>query len=74
MWQREITPCQSVDDVMRRWPATIPVFVRYQMACVGCAIGPFHTIEEVSAEYGLVASTFVDELRAAAAAPQARFR
>jgi hybrid cluster-associated redox disulfide protein len=68
MLPRDIKGCQSVDDVMRRWPATISVFVRYRMACVGCAIGPFHTIEEVSAEYGLVASTFIGELQEAAAA------
>ena len=72
MLPRDINSCQSVDDVMRRWPATISVFLRYRMACVGCAIGPFHTIEEVSAEYGLVASTFIGELRDAAAASAAR--
>jgi hybrid cluster-associated redox disulfide protein len=69
MLPMDITACQSVDDVMRRWPTTISVFVRYRMACVGCAVGPYHTVEEASAEYSLVASTFIDELRAAAAAP-----
>jgi hybrid cluster-associated redox disulfide protein len=69
MLPRDINGCQSVDDVMRRWPTTVAVFVRHRMACVGCAIAPHHTVEEASAEYGLAASAFLDELRAAAGAP-----
>ena len=33
-----------VDEIMRRWPATIRVFMRRQMLCIGCPIGTFHTI------------------------------
>jgi hybrid cluster-associated redox disulfide protein len=64
----DIKGCQSVDEVMRLWPSTISIFVHHRMACVGCAIGPYHTIEEASAEYGLVVAAFVDELRVAARA------
>jgi hybrid cluster-associated redox disulfide protein len=62
----DITAGQSVDDVMRRWPATIAVFIRHRMACVGCAIGPYHSVADASAEYGFDVSAFLDELRAAA--------
>lgn len=67
MLPKDITAGQSVDDVMRRWPGTIPIFVRHRMACVGCAVGQYHTIAEASAEYGLIASVFLEELRAATA-------
>ena len=42
-----------VDEIMRRWPATIRVFTRRGMLCVGCPIGPFHTLGEACAEHGL---------------------
>jgi hybrid cluster-associated redox disulfide protein len=36
------------DDVMRRWPSTIRVFLERRLRCVGCPFGRFHTLEEVS--------------------------
>src|SRR5690606_6899726 len=41
-----LDPDMSVDEIMRRWPATIPVFLRHQFLCVGCPIGPFHTLAQ----------------------------
>ncbi|WP_127520576.1 DUF1858 domain-containing protein [Mesorhizobium sp. Z1-4] len=41
-----IDPDITVDEMMRRWPATIRVFIRYNMLCVGCPIGDFHTLPE----------------------------
>lgn len=35
-----------VGEIMRAWPATISVFLRYRMHCVGCALAPFHMIAE----------------------------
>ena len=35
---------QTVDDVMRRWPSTIRVFIDFGMHCVGCPIATFHTV------------------------------
>ena len=36
----------SVDEIMDRWPATIRVFIRHDILCIGCAIGRFHTLGE----------------------------
>jgi hybrid cluster-associated redox disulfide protein len=27
-----------VDEIMRKWPATVAVVLRYRMHCVGCPI------------------------------------
>jgi hybrid cluster-associated redox disulfide protein len=43
----------SVDDVMRRWPATVGVFIRLRMTCVGCPFGVFHTLAQACEEHGL---------------------
>ena len=55
-------PDVPLADFMRRWPETIPVFVRHKMLCVGCLISPFHTIVDACAEYGLDADSFIAEL------------
>jgi len=39
--------------LMALWPATIPVFLRYNTLCVGCLVGPFHTVADTCNEYGI---------------------
>ena len=60
-------PDLHLSEIMTRWPETISVFMRHDMLCVGCLIGPFHTIDDACAEYGLDRDTFLAELAAAAA-------
>lgn len=59
-------PDLPLSELMSRWPKTIAVFNRHKMLCVGCLIGPFHTIVDACAEYGLDEDTFVAELMDAA--------
>lgn len=47
---------------MSDWPQTIPVFVRHDMLCVGCMIGPFHTVIDACLEYELDETRFRQEL------------
>ena len=58
-----------VDDVMRRWPATIRVFVEQKMYCVGCPVTGFHTVEEACRSHGIEQGSFLASLQAAAAEP-----
>ena len=53
-----------VDDVMRRWPATIRVFLNYGMRCVGCPIACFHTVDDACHEHGVERAAFLADLRA----------
>jgi hybrid cluster-associated redox disulfide protein len=67
-------PDLALADMMRYWPATVPVFIGHGMLCVGCLIGPFHTIDDACTEYGLDPENLLAELRAAvraAAGPEA---
>ena len=52
-------------EVMQRWPATVPVFIRYGMACVGCPFAPFETLAEIPAIYGVRLDDFIRELQQA---------
>ncbi len=50
-------------EVMQHWPATIPVFIRHCLACVGCPFAPFETLAEIPAIYGLPLDDFMCELQ-----------
>ncbi len=54
-----IGPDDLVDDIMRRWPATIRVFVDHRMGCVGCPIGSFHSVEDACREHKLDQDDFL---------------
>lgn len=56
----------TVDEVMRRWPQTMPVFVKLKLNCVGCDMAPFETISDVAETYGLALDMLLGELNAAA--------
>jgi hybrid cluster-associated redox disulfide protein len=64
----QIQPSHLVDEVMRRWPSTIRVFLNHRMECVGCPIAGFHTVEDACREHGTDQARFLAEIRAAAAA------
>lgn len=52
-----------VDDVMRRWPSTIRVFLDFRMRRVGCPIATFHSVDEACSEYSVNAAAFLSKLR-----------
>ena len=55
----------SMDEMMRRWPATVHVAINHRLLCVGCPIGPFHTIADAAREHGLDAEMLRREFEAA---------
>lgn len=57
-----LDPDMPVDEIMRRWPATVGVMMRHGMLCIGCPIGGFHTVTEACEEHGLEETAFVSEL------------
>jgi len=54
-----------VAEVMRRWPETVPVFIGRRMACPGCPMAPFLTLDEAAASYAIAPGELVDALRRA---------
>lgn len=53
----------TVNEVMDRWPQTIPIFLRYRMACIGCPIGRFETVAEVAEIYRMELDHFIGDLQ-----------
>src|SRR5262249_23230985 len=56
----------TVDEVMRRWPATIRVFLDFNMHCIGCPMGTFHSVDEACREHGVDLAAFLRCLLGAA--------
>jgi hybrid cluster-associated redox disulfide protein len=56
----------TVDSVMRRWPATIRVFLDRRMLCVGCPVGSLHTLQDAAAAHDLALADLMTALVAAA--------
>lgn len=60
-----IDPDMSVDEIMRRWPATIRVMIRNGMLCIGCPIATFHTVTEACLAHQVDEAEFAAELLSA---------
>ncbi|SLN21982.1 hypothetical protein PSA7680_00850 [Pseudoruegeria aquimaris] len=78
MRRRLHDPDLPLGELMDSFPATIPVFLKHRMLCVGCMVSPFHTVIDACAEYGLEEESFRAELteavRGADPAPAPRDR
>lgn len=48
-----ITPDLNMDEIMDRWPGTIMFFLENRMACVGCSMSAFDTLEDALTVYEL---------------------
>ncbi|MFO1062146.1 MAG: hypothetical protein U1E53_34885 [Dongiaceae bacterium] len=66
-----VTANLAVGEVMRRWPATIRVFLGHRMGCIGCTMAEHDSIAVASAEYAVPLARLLAELEAAAAAAPA---
>jgi hybrid cluster-associated redox disulfide protein len=60
-----VDPTQTVSDVLRQRPGAARVFLRRRMACPGCAMAPFETLEEVARVYRVPLEPFLRELEEA---------
>ena len=49
----------SVAQIMLMCPATIRLFIAWRLHCVGCPIGPFHTLRDAALEHGVDAEALV---------------
>lgn len=61
----------SVKEIMDRWPRTAATFIAHRMHCVGCPIGPFHTLADAAAEHHLDPDALLDKVRLAVKADRA---
>ena len=65
--QRSFRADSTVAEVLASWPQTARVFFRHRMACVGCPMASFETLDSSTQVYGVSLEDFVKELEVAAA-------
>jgi hybrid cluster-associated redox disulfide protein len=56
----------SVDVVLRKWPATFWVFLEHGLRCAGCPLACFCTVKSACEGHGVDAAAFLEALRAGA--------
>ncbi len=54
----------TVAQVLDRWQQTAAVFVRFRMACVGCPLSCFESLEGAAQTYGLPPEQLIREIAA----------
>jgi hybrid cluster-associated redox disulfide protein len=59
-----LTAGMTVKEAMFRYPEIVSVFIQYRMACVGCAMSPFDTLDDAAQNYDLDWDGFLNTLRA----------
>jgi hybrid cluster-associated redox disulfide protein len=60
--EAKITADCLVDQVIRRHPQTIAIFVSHGLQCAGCLISPYHTIADSAREYQVRVEPLLGEL------------
>ena len=66
MKKSALTLDMTVDQVMKRWPASVRVFLDFRMGCVGCPIAVFHNVDEASREHEIDGHALLSSLRSVA--------
>jgi len=53
-----------LDDLMRTYKVTIPIFIRRRMMCIGCPVVRLHDVREACREHGVPLDEFLAEVNA----------
>lgn len=63
-----ITHDMTIEDIIRLYPATIPVFRKFGLECMECQISAFEAIEHGAGVHNIDIELLLEELNRAAAA------
>jgi hybrid cluster-associated redox disulfide protein len=61
----KLDPDMPMDEILRRWPTAMRVLIDHDMLCIGCPIGPFHSVPEACAAHDVDEAAFVEALATA---------
>ena len=59
-----ITKDMPIDEVVRKYPATIEVFLRHGLVCFGCAIARFESLGQGALGHGIEVEALLQDLNA----------
>lgn len=59
----KISKDMKIDDIIEKYPNTIPILMGYGLHCVGCAFSGFDTLEQGAKIHGMPKEEFEMMLR-----------
>ncbi|MBZ0160015.1 DUF1858 domain-containing protein [Candidatus Methylomirabilis sp.] len=62
-----ISPWMRLEEIFLRCPETIRVFAKYGLACPGCSLAAFDTLERGAKAHGVELVALMDEMNATVA-------
>lgn len=63
MSDKDQLAAMTVEVILETWPRTARVFHAYKMACVGCVLAPFYSLEEATSIYHIPLNEFIEDLQ-----------
>ena len=51
-----------ISELLEKWPETAVLFKKHNMACLGCVVAPFYSVDDAISIYGLARDPFLNEL------------
>lgn len=62
-----ISPWMRLEEIFLCYPETIRVFAKYGLACPGCSLAAFDTLERGAKAHGIELVALMDEINATVA-------
>ena len=54
MTEEKINKDMTIEEAVRQFPETIPVFLNYGLHCIGCHVANWETIEQGAMTHGIM--------------------
>lgn len=58
----QVTPETNLQQLLTNFPNLIPFFIQERLACVGCEMARFETLEDLSRNYNLDLTHFIADI------------
>ncbi|OGZ32871.1 MAG: disulfide oxidoreductase [Candidatus Portnoybacteria bacterium RBG_13_40_8] len=58
----KITKNMTIDEVLKKYPQTAEIFLKYGFHCLGCAAATFETLEQGATAHGITAEELLEDL------------
>jgi len=55
----------TIDEVLKKYPQTAEIFLKYGFHCLGCAAATFETLEQGATAHGITAEELLEDLNKA---------
>jgi len=59
---QKITKKSSIMEILNKYPETMPVFMKYNIHCIGCIASQFENIEQGAIAHGIDPDKIVSDL------------